>query len=271
MSLSATDAAKQNWAFQIKTSSLPRLLPLRLEPDLEIAELQDGLFWVRGTGVSTERYQILAAVSDSPIFLLDEQQRLTPSTGTVPTGRLPSLSWSSLSEFVSASPPKPRRIRDSQLRIEVRLCRSGQIQDAAAIITSWENFLEWGLATSELRLKSLRFAVAGQKVLVIGRPIPPLPGRRFWEAGRLYVPLGYSWQPAIDETSLNQSLSLLFAQSHPENQHAKAENVVFIWNEGSEQIEPVQLDDLRPVSRSTLRQTAIGLSETSEFPVLQAD
>lgn len=265
MSSSATDAAKQNWAFQIKRSSLPRLLPLRLDPDLEIAELPDGLFWVRGTGVGTERYQILAAVSDSPIFLLDEQQRLTPSAGTVPTGRLPALSWSSLTEFITATPPRPRRIRDSQLRIEVRLCRSGQIQDAAAMITSWKNFLEWGLAISELRLKSLKFAVAGQRVLVIGQPIPPLTGQRFWVAGQLYVPLGYSWQPAIDEASLNESLSLLFAQSHPENQHVKANNVLFVWHEDTEQIEPVQLDDLSPVSRSTLRQTAIGLSDTSEF------
>lgn len=269
MSASQPDTARQRWVFQIHKSALTRLNTVRLDGDLEIGADTDHNYWVRGTGLTADRYQTLAAISDTAVFLIDELNRLIPYGRTVPTGRLPALNWVALKDFFSASLPTPGRIRDSDLKIELSLCRSDEVRNAAALFTDWETFVGWGLSAPQVRLRVLKFAVSDQRVFVIGNPLPPLPGHRYWEAGRVFVPLGYSWKPAIDQASLSSTFSLHFARSHPENQHRVSDDVMFIWHAGAESIEPVLPGDLYAASHLALRQTRSVLSHSMLLPEIQ--
>ena len=61
-------------------------------------------------------------------------------------------------------------------------------------VRTWARYAE---NASAVRLSSLQFAADEQRVLVIGRPLPPLPGTRLAIIEDVAVPLGWTWTPSL--------------------------------------------------------------------------
>ena len=60
--------------------------------------------------------------------------------------------------------------------------------------------------TRAVRLASLQFAADEQRALVIGHPLPPLPGTRLAIVENVAVPLGWTWMPSLSPTDVRTIL-----------------------------------------------------------------
>ena len=65
----------------------------------------------------------------------------------------------------------------------------------------WKLWQDYALATSNIRLEPLSFAVSEQaEVMVYGNPLPSLPGRLFWQTKQVLLPAGWNFEyPIIAE------------------------------------------------------------------------
>jgi hypothetical protein len=84
-------------------------------------------------------------------------------------------------------------------RTSLRLARCTDEREAELLLTRLDLFARFAAMAPQVRLDRLQFAAdeAGD-VLVRGRPLPPLPGRRFVLQSGVAVPAGFCWQPAVD-------------------------------------------------------------------------
>jgi hypothetical protein len=80
------------------------------------------------------------------------------------------------------------------------LVESGVEREAELLRTDLGALREYLRGAARLRWVRLGFAVAasGGEVLVRGTPLPALPGQRWARVGRVYVPVGFHWSPAVE-------------------------------------------------------------------------
>ncbi|MBL8819489.1 MAG: hypothetical protein JNL58_25880 [Planctomyces sp.] len=254
MSTTLTAGPDQEWVFYVAAESVSRLFPLRLARDVRIA-IDANTLWVRGQGIDAQRSVELSTMADRAVLLIGSDDRLTPAGATVPTQQLPKLDWIPISEFLAAEIPEPASAPWSQFRVQLCLVRSDVPRPEQALLTNWSEFRQWGMTVSGIRLKPLRFAVSGQRVLVTGRPLPSLRGDRFWIAGQVLLPLGFHWSPAVDEHTLN-AVILRTSSSKTESCGVNAgERMFYLWNKELNQIDAIRQTDFIPATRANISST----------------
>jgi hypothetical protein len=123
----------------------------------------------------------------------------------LPTFGLPADEGESvpLDRAVTPTPVRPELASDILPRpVELRLVRDGRVREASALGCGLDELGRWADMAPTARLVALRAATAGDRVLLLGRPLPPIPGaERFW-GGRILVPLGVRADPELPETAL---------------------------------------------------------------------
>ena len=216
--------------------------------------------WLRGEGLDAAMSRMLATVADGPVYQLASDGRLIPFGSAVPTERLPEVEWRLLSETLSPVIPSPRIAAVQIPRVRLTLERTVQEQEAALLITDEASFRDWALSAPEVRLQGSRFAVSRSKyrepddrsvlvprVAVQGQPLPPLMGERYWLAGNIAIPLGFTWVPHVDVKTLETVLS----RGLEESSHR-----ILIWRLDGNVIEEIVSSDWVAVTRANVRATA---------------
>ena len=145
-------------------------------------------------------------------------------------------------------------------RVRLTLERTMQEQDPALLITDEASFRDWASSAPEVRLQGSRFAVSRSKyrepddrsvpvprVAVQGQPLPPLMGERYWLAGIIAIPLGFTWVPHVDVKTLETVLS----RGLEESSHR-----ILIWRLDGNVIEEIVSSDWVAVTRANVRATA---------------
>ena len=95
-------------------------------------------------------------------------------------------------------------------------------QEPDLLLTDAATWRQYATAAPQLRLRPLQFACdATGRVLVQGRPLPPLPGKRFVVLDGIAIVAGWSWEPAVSTTIVRRlcrlqpdDLALFFEDSH---------------------------------------------------------
>lgn len=197
-----------SWVAAIPRDQARGLGSLRLIPGLT-ACLHDDLIWLRTTDPADDLTQELRKLPGTTFYTLTPGGELVQQGRRLPSRRLPPVNWQSLTALLTpaASPqPVPNR---AVSRLELSLVRVFDEQPAFALETSlaeWEQFVE---TAPKLRLDPLEFLTArDQRTLVVGIPLPPLKGQRYWHREGVFVPAGYHWSPAIDAHTLRDVLGL---------------------------------------------------------------
>ena len=132
----------------------------------------------------------------------------------IPTGRLPNLTWQSLSEWLKVESPiaaLPGQLspRSANAGATLRLTRSHIEIEPDLLLTSLEEFSKFAANAAQIRLEPLRFAANAEgEVLILGQPLPPLPGQRFVLHSGIAVPAGFTWQPAVSADVLARKLGV---------------------------------------------------------------
>jgi hypothetical protein len=145
-------------------------------------------------------------------------------------------------------------------RVRLTLERTVQEQDAALLITDEALFRNWALSAPEVRLRGSRFAVSRSKfrepddrgkpvprVAIQGQPLPPLMGERYWLAGSIAIPLGFTWSPHVDVKTLETVMS---------RGHEESSLRILVWRFDENVIEEIVSSDWVAVTRANIRATA---------------
>jgi hypothetical protein len=208
---------------------------------LRVAEDGD-LLWLRGIEADAGpnlRVQQLPVLNT---YTLDEHGNLFPVGGTTPTNKLKELKWYPVAEYVNVELPTSALPGMTAERYKVRITASAREREAKALMTSFSVWEEYATRASELRLERLRFAVSENKdVLILGTPLPPIPGKEFWMHHSILIPCGFDFEVTLVADLLAEKLD----PSH---------NSIFVFNADGA-YEKISNMDFAPATRSAVRLT----------------
>lgn len=199
------------WAVRLDQTRPNHLSELRLRNDIKVGEVADQV-WLRGECENSVDPPIRSLPGDH--FTIACENQLVPVGKQVPLGFLPTTDWRSLREWLQVSPPVARwaKAEAPTARLSLQsLAESGSSNDfrsavasedvASAILVTLDVWHSYADSAPQVRLGRLRFAAAADgRILVLGTPLPPLPGTHFVIIEQIAIPAGRRWVPNIDPT-----------------------------------------------------------------------
>jgi len=197
------------WAIRVPQSSLSSLGALRLLPDV-IACASNDCIWLCGQDRFEESDELrLRQIPGAERYQVTEENELIRQGARLPTDRLPAEQWIALHKFVVPHLETKDLREFSPSKLPLALVRDGQERPIAGLLTKLCAFAAYAETASAVRLARLKFiACAEGNIFVIGAPLPPLVGSRYWEDSGIFVAAGYIWQPAVEAPILRQTLKL---------------------------------------------------------------
>jgi len=198
------------WAVRLDQTRSNRLPELRLRDDIKVGEVA-GQIWLRGECENSVDPPIRSLPGDH--FTIAHEIQLVPVGKQVPLGFLPTTDWLSLREWLQVSPPVARWAKAESPTARLRLAslaESGSSNDSrsavasedvdsSAILVTLDDWHSYADSAPQVRLDRLRFAAAADgRILVLGTPLPSLPGTRFIIVEQIAIPAGSRWGPNVD-------------------------------------------------------------------------
>jgi hypothetical protein len=235
------------WVIQLARADAGALGELRCLAGIEVAEVKADL-WLRGKACDDALNTRLASLPSRARYELLDSSQLRKRGARVPSERLPDASWQPLSSWLKVEAPASALFADAPDPISLRLVRSANEQEAELILTSLDLFARFAAQAPLIRLKRLQFAAAADgRVLVWGRPLPPLPGKQYILNQGLAVPVGFAWQPPVSIEVLTRRFVV-------------SGDALVIWNEDNT-ITRFHPEQFVAATRSAIRATesAIGI------------
>jgi hypothetical protein len=192
----------------LPADALAVLADLRREAGVTIA-FADGLAWVRwDPSLTGEVLRRVLPVGGVELYALREGLwypvgRRLPAFGLGVEGAeaLP------LDRALTPRPVKPEPPeRACEPPVALALVRDDRPREASALSCGPGELGRWAGVATTARLNAVRAARAGDRVMLLGRPLPPLAGAvRFW-GDRVLVPLGLRSEPDLPEPALRGAL-----------------------------------------------------------------
>lgn len=187
--------------------------PVRCIPGLLAAEYE-GLIWLRGipaNGPADIRLRQLPGIHS---YMADEQGLLFPPGKPTPVRRLPDTTWLPLPGFIPVTLPVSGLPGVPVQQYMAGLAPCALEEESNALLTSLTYWKTYAETAPEVRLAQTRFAVnADGDVLVLGSPLPPVPGKALVLRGTMLFPAGYHFDPPaiapLAETALNADKNAL--------------------------------------------------------------
>jgi hypothetical protein len=173
---------------------------VRCLPGLQAAD-DDGFIWVRGIAAQQETDLRIRQLPGLHTYMLDADNNLFPPEGLTPVGKLKALDWEPLSSFITVKLPVSALPGKISQRHAIRLVPSGRSQEGNALLTDLKTWKAYGEKAPLIRLQQTRFAVSEKnKVLIMGTPLPALPGKEFVLQDTLLLPAGFEFDPPAIST-----------------------------------------------------------------------
>jgi hypothetical protein len=229
------------WAICVARADESSLTVLRLCEGIEVGEA-DRVLWLRGQRcdeVLGRRLALLPALGRYD-WLLPAQIRLRGRR--IPAGDMPRIAWQPLGDWLQIAIPTPAMPASPPEPVALTLIRSTDERDPGLLLTLLDELIRFSATAAAMRLAPLQFAVneAGL-AYVLGQPLPPVPGCRFVLHGRVAVPAGCGWAPAVADDVLARCLGA-------------TGGALVAWNEDGT-ITRLLDEQFVPMSRSALRAT----------------
>jgi len=224
------------------------LAALRLGTAIEVAETETEV-WLRGPPCDESLDAKLSALPARGHFELLPLNQLRQTGHRVPSARLPDMRWRLLSGWLQVEMPVaalPAREPDP---IPLQLMRSADEQEPELLLTTLDEFANFAMSAAQVRLGRLQFAVdADGRVLVRGKPLPPLPGRQFVLHGGVAVAAGFTWKPNVSAEVLVRRFGI-------------SGDALVLWNDDGT-ITRLHSEQFVPATRSAVLVTGQDVSES---------
>jgi hypothetical protein len=185
------------WFMRLSRDDAAALGGLRLAPGWEVAETSGDL-WLRGPAVDESLGRLLAALPALDRFEQKADGCWRRCGERIPSTGPPPLAWQPLCTWLQVTLAPAAWAAETPRPIALRLVASSIEIAAGLLLTTLESWADFARSAPLARLRPLRFAASTEgEVLIEGRPLPPLPGRRYVRHGRIAAPAGWHWQPAV--------------------------------------------------------------------------
>lgn len=171
------------------------LASVRCMPGLQAA-IYDGLVWVRGIAAEVQPDLAIQQLPSIHTYKLDEENRLFPLGKPTPVATLPALQWLPVRDLIPVVMPSSAMPGRLHQKLEVRLAPSSREEKPMALLSDLESWCGYAENAPSIRLKQVRFAVsAANQVIIVGDPLPPIPGKAYSLKNNLLLPAGYDFDP----------------------------------------------------------------------------
>ncbi len=172
---------------------------IRTVKGISASEHTDGYIWLRGAMGKDQPDSLFRKLPLSHTFRLGANEGLFPQKNLTPVGKLPDLDWKPIADFVPIALPKSALPAVTQAQVPLQLVRSEATKPSAALLLNWIDWAGWMETAPMARFESLHYAASENgEVLVIGAPLPPLPGQEYWAEDLVFLPLGFDLElPAM--------------------------------------------------------------------------
>lgn len=189
---------------------------VRCLPGLQAAE-EEGFIWVRGVNALEAIDLRIRQLPGLHTYTLDADNNLFPPGGVTPVAKLQPLKWIPISEYITVKLPVSALPGKVHLQHTIRLAPSARSQEGNALLTDLVTWKAYAETAPLVRLQQTRFAVSEKnKVLIIGNPLPALPGREYVLQDTLLLPCGFEFDPpaiselVVERLDPSKQLLLLF-------------------------------------------------------------
>lgn len=174
----------------LKKSDLGALASHRHRDGWEIALSSDDACFLK-VQPGSRNEELLAHLPCLKRWTLDEKERLIPLGKSLPEIILPHLDWFPLATLLPLTSTKVRQNEPFFGHLGLALIPATQPQPPAALRLPFQKFAAWADTAPAPRLAPLTFALSDSgDALVIGQPLPPLPGQTFYRDGQILIPCG---------------------------------------------------------------------------------
>jgi len=232
--------------FHIDKNYQKQIGQIRHLPGCWIAESNE-TFWLKIEKPSTGFPLSVEQIPAKARYRL-EHDLLFPLKGSTPVGKLPEMEWQPITSFMTVELPTPALPGSIKKQIQVKLIRTENPKDAPFMLIPWENWKNYALQASNIRLQTLSFAVsAKQDVIVRGNPLPPLPGLLFWQNQQTLLPAGWNFEHSI----LAEILSINYLKGKEE----------WLLIRSEQEWERIKKKNFIQASRSAIRKTQVYLDK----------
>jgi len=194
---------------------------IRTFPGLSVRDVDD-IIYVRGiTDNPSIRIKKLPTLNT---YTLSKSGELFPIGKSTPVAVLKDLEWIPLQEYIEVAPPVSALPGATDRKYSMALVPSDSERIGTAILTTLDNWKNYAESAPDIRLEKLSFAVSEhKKVVIMGTPLPALPGKEFWASERFLIPCGFDFEfPLLKElfqkkiTQTNSGRILLSTDGHIE-------------------------------------------------------
>jgi hypothetical protein len=184
---------------------------------LGVEALQDDQrWWLRGRAHDDETRQRLLHVAAAARFMIGREGRLVPLGGMAPTETLPTGDWRPLEECLRLKSTVPMLAGELTARFPLKLVQddslSVMMRTPFALLVESSRWARYAESASAIRLSPLSFAADADRALILGKPLPPLPGTRLANVEDVLLPLGMRWEPPLPGAEVRK----LIGHSHEE-------------------------------------------------------
>lgn len=217
---------------------------VRCMPGLQAAG-EGELIWLRGISANEKIDLRIKQLPGLHTYTLDEQDHLFPPGALTPVAKLPALSWQPLSQFITVELPVSAMPGKISQRHTIQLVPAQKMEPGEALLTDLVTWKAWAEQAPLVRLQPLIFAVSeNDRVLIMGTPLPPIPGKEYILRDTILLPGGYDFDPPITAVLLETQV----------NPHKDA----WLLFDSNGQWQMISKDCFVPATRSAVRLTTGG-------------
>jgi hypothetical protein len=209
------------WVVRLDPSGAAALGELRLVEGLEICQTPDGL-WLRGDELDEALELALRSLPGGRRYFVLDDGQLVPCGKRVPAARLPQGEWKALRAWLAPSAPIAHLAGQSNNRAAISLVRGGPQTEPEMLLTARQAWIDWAATAPQARLDRLEVAASSDgRVLVRGRPLPPIHGEALVVQSGVAAPAGWTCHPAVDAPTVRDALGLI------------DDEIALLWPDGS--------------------------------------
>lgn len=244
--VAAIEGMNLPWALRLDRADAGALAELRLIEGIEVAEF-NGELWLRSQRNDDSLARSLRRLPATARYEWLASDQLREIDHRIPAYHLPPAEWRPLASWLTIAAPLAALPATATDAVTLRLVRSSKEREPDLLLTSLNTFHAFVQDAAEIRLRPLRFAAsAAGDVLIHGTPLPSVSGKRFVSHGRIAVPVGFHWEPAVSTDVLTRRLSA-------------GDGTLVVWRDDG-LLTRVGTEQFLPVTRSAVRATQQALA-----------
>jgi hypothetical protein len=212
---------------------------IRTWPNLKVGQ-EENLFWVKDLEYAQLHSVEVKSLPFKSIFY-ENNNKLYYLNSRLPERTVPNLLWTPIDRALPANLPSfNHNYFGIHSRVNIQLVPIETEVEGVAMVTSIDILEKYVETAPAVRMQMINWCILdGKKVLLIGKPLLPLPGDIFWHRKTFLLPAGY-------DLELHILSKLIEVSVNPFNDHW------VLWNiDGSYTL--VSKDDLVGLSRSSFR------------------